>query len=108
MRYPFLWLSCVVVTAAVVTATPLASPALDRPTAVHVLDRLTFGATITTLGQLQAAGFDGWLEAQLRPGRVADGRLESRLGDLSTLAMTPRQLAETYYLPALELSLIHI
>jgi uncharacterized protein (DUF1800 family) len=102
MRYPFLWLSCLVATAAVVTATPLASAALDRPTAVHVLDRLTFGATITTLGQLQAAGLDGWLEAQLRPGRVADGRLESRLGDLSTLAMTPRQLAETYYLPALE------
>ncbi len=75
-------------------------PVLDRDTAVHVANRLTFGATAATVDRLRGEGLDAWLSAQLHPGRLPDPRLEARLARLTTLALSPRALAETYYIPA--------
>lgn len=75
---------------------------LDREAAVHVLNRLTFGATASTVDALQRTGLDGWLDRQLHPARVDDAALQARLATFRTLAMSPRVLAETYYLPVLQ------
>lgn len=83
-------------------AAPQAQPALDRDAATHVLNRLGYGPTMPSLQELQTLGLQRWLERQLRPERVDDGGLEARLAGMRTLAMTPRDLADTFYLPARE------
>ena len=75
-------------------------PALDADTAVHVANRLTFGATAATVERLRRDGLAAWLSAQLAPSAIPDAPLEARLAPMTTLALTPRQLAETYYIPA--------
>ena len=70
------------------------APSLDRDDAVHVANRLTFGATPATVDLLQSRGFDRWLDRQLHPDQVPDRRLESRLAGLTTLSLTPRALAD--------------
>jgi uncharacterized protein (DUF1800 family) len=76
------------------------APALDADTAVHVANRLTFGATAATVARLRRDGLAAWLSAQLAPSAIPDAPLEARLAPMTTLALTPRQLAETYYIPA--------
>jgi uncharacterized protein (DUF1800 family) len=76
------------------------APALDADTAVHVANRLTFGATAATVERLRRDGLGAWLSAQLGPSAMPDAPLEARLAPMTTLALTPRQLAETYYIPA--------
>ncbi|MGI8672818.1 MAG: DUF1800 domain-containing protein [Luteitalea sp.] len=78
------------------------SAALDDATAVHVLNRLTFGPTAASVRDLQAQGLSAWLDRQLRPEGIDDAQLEQRLAGMRTLAMSPQALAETIYLPALE------
>lgn len=101
-RHPLHWLAGVVAGAAITMAAPPPAPVLDHDTAVHVANRLTFGATAATVARLRAEGLDGWIAEQIHPDRLPDARLQSRLASFSTLALTPRALAETYYVPALE------
>jgi len=96
------WLAAVVAGAAITMAAAPPASVLDHDTAVHVANRLTFGATAATVARLRARGLDGWIVEQIHPDRLPDPHLESRLASFSTLAMTPRALAETYYVPALE------
>ena len=89
----FAW-GFVLVVGAVISVSGTGVPRLERDAAVHVANRLTFGATPATVERLQANGLDAWLEAQLHPERMADPRLEARLAALTTLTLTPRALAE--------------
>ena len=77
-------------------------PALDREAAVHAASRLSFGATADLVRQLEAQGLSAWLETQLGTPAAPEAALEARLARLQTLAMSPRTLADTYYIPALE------
>ncbi len=101
-RHPLHWFAGVVAGAAITMAAAPAAPVLDHDTAVHVANRLTFGATAATVARLRAEGLDRWIVEQLHPDRLPDPRLEARLASFSTLALTPRALADTYYVPALE------
>jgi uncharacterized protein (DUF1800 family) len=96
MRHPLVWLAGVVAGTAIGLAGPTAAPLLDHDTAIHVANRLTFGATTATVDRISATGLAAWLDAQLHPAGVPDPRLDSRLAGLPTLVLPPRALAETY------------
>jgi uncharacterized protein (DUF1800 family) len=103
MRLTFLRLAIVIVPGLVALgAAPAAAPSLGHAEAVHVLNRLTFGATTRSVTQLRAVGLTAWLRAQLHPGEVPDPSLDARLAAMTTLSLSPRELAEQFYLPALE------
>ncbi len=102
MRRHLSWLTGLVACAALTGSAAPPTRVLDHDTAVHVLNRLTFGPTTRDVARLRASGLDGWLAAQLRPDRIDDPGLDERLGRLTTVTMTPRELAEAYYIPALE------
>jgi uncharacterized protein (DUF1800 family) len=101
-RHPISWLAFILAGATLAAAGGGPAPVLDLDTAVHIANRLTFGATAATVERLRADGLDGWLASQLRSDRQPDPALEARLATLTTLTLSPRELAETYYLPALE------
>ncbi|HTU99547.1 MAG TPA: DUF1800 domain-containing protein [Luteitalea sp.] len=82
--------------------TPAAAPSLATVDAIHVLNRLTFGATLGELARLESAGLRGWLDAQMKTARTPDAPLEARLASLTTLTLSPAQLAEIYNRPAIE------
>ncbi|BCS35825.2 hypothetical protein TBR22_A50590 [Luteitalea sp. TBR-22] len=75
---------------------------LDPDTAAHVAGRTSFGATPDLVRRIQTRGLAAWLDEQLRPEASPDAALDARLARLPTLAMTPRTLAETYFIPAQE------
>ena len=103
MRLTFLRLAIVIVPGLVALgAAPAAAPSLGHAEAVHVLNRLTFGATTRSVTQLRGVGLPAWLRAQLHPGEVPDPRLDARLAAMTTLSLSPREIAEQFYLPALD------
>jgi uncharacterized protein (DUF1800 family) len=72
----------------------------DARTAVHVLDRLGFGARPGDVARVQQIGLAAYIEQQLYPERIADGALASRLSEFPTLTMSASQLSSEYFNPA--------
>jgi uncharacterized protein (DUF1800 family) len=69
----------------------------------HALSRLTFGARQSDLEAVKAMGLDSWIDAQLHPERLAENpALLDRLGRLTTLNVSARELAEKYQPPLAE------
>ncbi|HJR61645.1 MAG TPA: DUF1800 domain-containing protein [Vicinamibacterales bacterium] len=79
------------------TAVP-ASP--DDKTIVHALNRIGFGPSPGDVSRVRQMGLAAYIEEQLNPSRLADGAMAERLTGFATLAMSTRQLARDYYLPA--------
>jgi len=75
----------------------------DARTVTHVLDRIGFGARPGDVARVQQLGLAAYIEAQLHPDRVENTALDERLAGFTTIAMSSGELAEKYYLPALEL-----
>ena len=71
----------------------------DDATAIHVLNRLTFGASPKDLARVKAVGIEAWIESQLRPSAAADKALAARLAPLETLSMGTAELREKYEVP---------
>jgi uncharacterized protein (DUF1800 family) len=85
------------------TAAPHAAPATaDDAATVHVLNRLAFGPRPGDVERVKALGIDKYIEQQLHPERIPNTGLEARLARLSTIAMSSREIAERYQLPAIE------
>jgi uncharacterized protein (DUF1800 family) len=91
-----------------------AAPALDAQTGSsalpdddeairHVLNRLGFGPAPGDVERVRQLGLDRYIDQQLHPERLDDGALETRLTAFTTLNMSSRQLAEEYFIPALEM-----
>ena len=76
-----------------------ATSSADKATAIHVLNRLTFGPTAQDLAQVQEVGVRAWIEAQLRPSAAPDTSLASRLAPFETLRMSTAELREKYEIP---------
>jgi uncharacterized protein (DUF1800 family) len=84
-----------------VTAQRPAAPA-DTRTVVHVLNRLGFGPAPGDVERVQRMGVDAYIAEQLTPSRSPDESLAARLAGFQTLSLTTRELADRYYLPAIQ------
>jgi uncharacterized protein (DUF1800 family) len=71
----------------------------DDGTAIHVLNRLTFGQTAKDLAKVREVGVTAWIDAQLRPATATDTALTARLAPFETLAMGTAELREKYEIP---------
>ena len=83
-----------------ISAAP-AAPAvvLDDATIIHVLNRLTFGASARDIEQAKKTGLAAWIDAQLAPAVSTDLALAEKLGGIETLSMTTAELREKYEIP---------
>ena len=91
-------------TGALASAFPSTSGVPPRPddkTIVHVLNRLGFGPSPGDIARVRQIGLERYIDQQLQPGTGEDAGLAVRLAGLDTLRMSSRQLAETYFVPAL-------
>jgi uncharacterized protein (DUF1800 family) len=76
-----------------------AKPPLDRRTALHVLNRLTFGPRPGDLERIDAIGLRAFVDQQLHPERQDDAVLGARLASLRDLALGSAAFAADFYLP---------
>ena len=81
------------------TATPATLDALDDVALLHLLDRLTYGPRPGDLSRVRAMGVERWLDQQLDPGRLDDGRVERVLQTLPTLSLPIQELQRQYPRP---------
>jgi uncharacterized protein (DUF1800 family) len=64
---------------------------------LHALDRLTFGPRPGDVAQVKKIGLKKWIDRQLHPERIAENpALESHLGELQSLRMTPIEVEQHY------------
>jgi uncharacterized protein (DUF1800 family) len=86
------------------TAVDVASPQLpsDDRSILHLLNRTTFGPRPGDIDRVRSLGVRNWIDLQLHPERIPDAELDAQLGRFETLKLSTRELAETYFLPALE------
>lgn len=77
----------------------LAAVGSDDATAIHVLNRLTFGPSPQDLARVKEMGVSAWIDAQLRPSAAADTALATRLAPLTTLSMPTAELRAKYEIP---------
>jgi uncharacterized protein (DUF1800 family) len=93
------------ISALLLTAAALRGHAADRfdlklPTdkqIVHVLNRLTFGATPEDVDRVKRIGIDAWIDQQLHPERLAENpALDVRLRQFQTLALPMWQILDKY------------
>jgi len=68
----------------------------EQKRAVHVLNRLTFGARPGDVERLKAMGVDKWVDLQLHPDKIEDSALAARLEPLRTLRMNTREMVENF------------
>ena len=71
----------------------------DEATAIHVLNRVTFGPAPGDLEAIRKAGVRAWIDAQLTPSKAADTKLASRLSPFETLNLSTAELREKYEIP---------
>jgi uncharacterized protein (DUF1800 family) len=74
----------------------------DDRTILHVLNRIGFGARPGDVERVRQVGLAAYIDQQLHPERIPDTEMAARLSGLTTLAMSTRQLADEYFIPALE------
>ena len=68
----------------------------DRQRVLHALNRFTFGPRPGDIDRVSKTGLDQWFEQQLRPDKIDDSALESRLAPLRTLRMETREIVENF------------
>src|SRR4051812_21165496 len=74
----------------------------DDRTIVHVLNRVTFGARPEDIERVRAMGLQAFIDQQLHSERVPDPAISARLEGFETLRLSPRKLADEYFIPAQE------
>jgi uncharacterized protein (DUF1800 family) len=68
----------------------------EHERAIHVLNRLTFGARPGDLQRVTQVGVEKWIDLQLHPEKIDDSALDARLTSFRTLRMSSRELAENF------------
>src|SRR5690348_1008467 len=76
--------------------TPASFGMSEKVRAVHALNRLTFGPKPGDVDKVVSMGVDQWIELQLRPEKIDDGALESRLSPLRVLRMNTKEMMENF------------
>src|SRR6187402_3267729 len=74
----------------------------DDKTILHVLNRIGYGARPGDVDRVRQIGLAAYIDQQLRPERIADTGMTARLAGFETLTKTSRQLADEYFVPALQ------
>jgi uncharacterized protein (DUF1800 family) len=74
----------------------------DDKTILHVLNRTGFGARPGGVERVRRMGLSAYIEQQLHPERVSDAAMNAHLADLSTLHKSSREVAEEYFVPAMQ------
>jgi uncharacterized protein (DUF1800 family) len=96
--------AAVLVAAVTLSAASPSGPAIpnrpDDKTILHVLNRIGFGARPGDIDRVRQMGLATYIDEQLHPERIADTAMASRLAGFETLALSSRQIAEDYYVPA--------
>jgi uncharacterized protein (DUF1800 family) len=64
--------------------------------AVHALNRLTFGLRPGNVRQVMTMGVDRWIDLQLRPERIKDDAIATRLAPYRTLRMSAKEIVEEF------------
>jgi uncharacterized protein (DUF1800 family) len=82
------------------------SAASSRPTddkaILHVLNRIGFGPRAGDVENVRAIGIERYIDAQLRPERIADAGMAPRLAGLTTIGMSAEELSERYERPMMD------
>jgi uncharacterized protein (DUF1800 family) len=84
----------------VISAQPATGVRADDKTVVHVLNRLGFGPSPRDIERIHDIGVDKYMDEQLRPESLSDRGMAARLSGFDTLAMSSRELAARYFVPA--------
>src|SRR5580765_839267 len=74
----------------------------DDKTILHVLNRIGYGARPGDVERVRRIGLAAYIDQQLHPERIADTGMTARLAGFKTLTLSTRQLADEYFIPALE------
>jgi uncharacterized protein (DUF1800 family) len=74
----------------------------DDKTILHVLNRIGYGARPGDVERVRQAGLAAYIDQQLHPERLADAGMPGRLAGLETLTKSSQQLADEYFVPALQ------
>jgi uncharacterized protein (DUF1800 family) len=90
----------VAVAGPVISAQPATSARTDDKTVVHVLNRLGFGPSPRDIERIRDLGVGKYIDEQLRPESLPDSPMAARLSGFDTLAMSSRELAARYFVPA--------
>jgi uncharacterized protein (DUF1800 family) len=72
---------------------------VDAHAAIHVLNRITFGADASDLDRVEAIGLARFIDDQLHPERLNDDGVDARLADLRAVTISPRAFATDFYQP---------
>ncbi len=64
--------------------------------AIHLLDRLSFGPRPGDVERVLKMGWERYLELQLYPDKIADDVVAQKLQPLTTLTMSPEEIAKVY------------
>jgi uncharacterized protein (DUF1800 family) len=64
--------------------------------AIHLLDRLSFGPRLGDVERVVQMGWEKYLDQQLYPDKIADDVVAQKLQPLSTLTMSPEEIAKIY------------
>ena len=84
------------------TTAPRTEALTPQEQALHVLNRLGFGPRPGDAERVARMGVPAYIELQLHPERIADGRVEARIAALPTLGMSNAQLYARFEEPVRE------
>ncbi|HEY1912900.1 MAG TPA: DUF1800 domain-containing protein [Vicinamibacterales bacterium] len=74
----------------------------DDQAIVHVLNRVAFGPAPGNVERVRGMGLQRYIDEQLRPERIADPAMASRLGGLTTTRMSSHEIFQQYEVPQLQ------
>src|SRR6478752_1894271 len=74
----------------------------DDKTILHVLNRMGYGARPGDVERVRQMGLAAYIEQQLHPDRIDEAGMTARLAGFETVRKSSRELADEYFVPALE------
>jgi uncharacterized protein (DUF1800 family) len=77
---------------AAAVATDVTPSPLGSDPVLHLVSRLTFGATPALVAEVRSVGIGAWIAAQLAPESIDDSALDAKLAELSTLTKSIDEL----------------
>ncbi len=94
---------CAAAVVALGVAAPTARVASDETELIeHVLNRLGYGPRPGDIDRVRKIGVDKWIDQQLRPDRIEDSAIETRLAPFETPGLDATTIFRDYYRPAVE------